>query len=80
MKQLLTYRDVVEITSTSIQTVKRWSNDGTLHPLKLGKRKRGALRDNRAVRFKLSEVAKLVGESPNELGASLKASLTREAE
>ena len=70
-KFLLTYREVTEVMNVSIETVKRWTHDGTLTPVKLGKCKRGALRDNRAVRFKIGDVAALVGVTPQELISSI---------
>ena len=72
MRFLLTYRDVVEATNVSIETVKRWTHDGTLTPVKLGKCKRGAIRDNRAVRFRIGDVAALVGVTPQELRSAFK--------
>ena len=72
MQFLLTYREVVEAANVSIETVKHWTHDGTLTPVKLGKRKRGAIRDNRAVRFKIGDVAALVGVTPQELRSAFK--------
>jgi predicted site-specific integrase-resolvase len=70
-KALLTYRDVSNLLDISIPTLKRWIASGVLHPVKLGNRQPGRIRDNRPVRFKISEVASVANIPPQELMSSI---------
>lgn len=64
---LLTKQQVASqfIHSTTKQ-VDRLVTDGSLHRIKLGKRKKGSVRDNRPVRFRLSEILRLIGMTEDE--------------
>jgi hypothetical protein len=82
---LLTKQQVASqfIHSTTKQ-VDRLVTDGSLHRIKLGKRKKGSIRDNRPVRFRLSEVLRLIGMTESEYrsvsGLVNSTSAAREAE
>ena len=82
---LLTKNEVASkyLHSTPKQ-VDRLVADGSLHRIKLGKRKKGSIRDNRAVRFRLSEVLRLIGMTESEYrsvsGLVNSTSAAREAE
>ena len=64
---LLTKQQIAnQFLHSSLKQVDRLVADGSLHKVKLGKRKAGAIRDNRPVRFRLSEVLGLVGMTETE--------------
>lgn len=70
-QSLLTRQDVVVITHTSDSTVKRWEKSGELPHIKLGRPKLNRVRDNRPVRFRIKDVAKLAGITPEDIQAML---------
>lgn len=68
---LLTYQDVAAVTQLSESTVKRLSASGELPHVKLGKPKLNRVRDNRPVRFRVNDVAKLTGMPSEDIQAAL---------
>ena len=68
---LLTQSEVASVTRTSPSTVKRWVSDGELPKVKLGRIKTGRVRDNRPIRFRTTDVARLCGLTPEEIRAAL---------
>ena len=60
---LLTKQQTSSILNTSMKKIDRLTADGSLHIVKLGKRKSGRVRDNRPCRYKLTEVLALAGMS-----------------
>lgn len=68
---LLTYQDVAAVTQLSESTVKRLSASGELPHVKLGKPKLNRVRDNRPVRFRVKDVAKLAGIPSEDIQAAL---------
>lgn len=73
MKLLLTYRDVSNLLDISLPTLKRWIASGVLHPVKLGNRQPGRIRDNRPVRFRIEDIASLAHLTVDQVDAAVTA-------
>ena len=68
---LITRSEVCAATKASLSTVKRWEASGALPRIKLGKPKPNRVRDNRPVRFRVKDVAKLIGTTPEDIQTAL---------
>ena len=68
---LLTIQEVASVANVSESTVKRWIASGELPKIKLGRRKPNRVRDNRPVRLRVKDVAKLIGATLEDIQTAL---------
>lgn len=62
---------VALVAGVDDSTVKRWSRNGELPYIKLGKPKPGRVRDNRPVKFRVKDVAAFLGITPEDIWVAL---------
>lgn len=70
---LLTLQEVAFVANVSESTVKRWIVSGELPRVKLGRQKPNRVRDNRPIRFRIKDVAKLADITPEDIYIALAA-------
>lgn len=72
LKVLLTYSEVAKVLGVSDSTVKRLRAEGDLPFVKLGTKKEGRKRDNRPIRFRVSDVAKFANITQFQVNEAIK--------